>query len=248
MGDSLASILYEGAPVRINPRSPGRFSGQSGVVHAMPVHPVTWFRIRFPCGTVSTFRTSNLIPLDPETGEALMRRQQFSLDSFVTGTVPCKRQSTAPRNIIKLPMTHKKRLTQVSASFDDTGACRNCGTIRWGIDRFCWNEECPQSPIFFKLPGCRGGTVSNTALAPTDEDDDERMDLYEDGHEDSEDLSSFHQVHVAAKGKKVCNRVRSRSDSISTDTESVTSFSSSAAATPATGDKTFGVSVEAPKQ
>jgi hypothetical protein len=250
----LTSILYEGAPVRVNPRSPGHFSGQNGVVLTMPVHPVTWFRVRFPCGTVSTFRSSNLIPLDPETGETLSRRPHVprdscsSLDTMVTDSEPRRRDTTAtaPLNIIKQPAVPKKRLPQASASFDDAGACRNCGTMRWmGIDRFCWNENCSHSPIYFKLPGCRGVTISNvvpSVSVPCDEDDFERMDLDEDGHEDSEDLLSLHQVHFGgSKSKKVCNRVRSRSDSISTDTESVTS--SSNAATPATGDKTtLGVS------
>jgi hypothetical protein len=240
MDYSLSQVLYEGAPVKIHPRAPGHFSGQQGVVDTLPVHPITWFKVRFVCGTVATFRSSNLIPLDPDTGEPLLshsRRGQVapsrcsSQDVQVDSSVREKREKNENfvREIsVKQSAVHKRTLANVSASFDAGNACRNCGAVRSISDKFCWNELCCHSPVYYQLPGCRGRVVIAATGLVEEEMNNVKMNIVveEEGEEqeDSEDLS-FHRLPVVPRAKKCrihsSNRVRSHSDSISTDSESV---------------------------
>lgn len=204
--DSLTSILCKGAPVKIHPRAP-QFANQNGIVYSKPVHPVTWFKIIFPCGTIATFRSTNLIPLDSETGEVLAEfsrpaRSSKHLNEFgeiekisTRGTTlasssgststedpeECdgKRQSRKKRShhndsdnpmprrragdtnthsMIILPSTTSRSMP-VQASFTESGHCMNCGARRWSAGKFCWNEMCLFSPIYYRLPGCRGSML-----------------------------------------------------------------------------------------
>ena len=64
---SVCSVLDKGSRVRISAQGTHKsphLNGVEGVIHAMPVHPTTWFKVQFPSGEIATFRSSALIPLD----------------------------------------------------------------------------------------------------------------------------------------------------------------------------------------
>lgn len=64
---SVCSVLEKGSRVRISAQGAHKsphLNGMEGVIHAMPVHPTTWFKVQFPSGEIATFRSSALIPLD----------------------------------------------------------------------------------------------------------------------------------------------------------------------------------------
>lgn len=203
MEASLISMLSVGSSVRIHARAPSTHAGETGKVLVMPVHPITWFKIRLdgPCGDVAMFRSSNLIPLtdrgevrqeylmsrlsqaqtrtsrvsnnadggvpppsmtvsDGESGggggRPLRKRMHVSTttdddaDPYVieSDCKPRRRPCTAPK-----PPPASNRAPAMGA-FDSYGACLNCGVLRWTAGRFCWNELCSTSPIYWKLPGC----------------------------------------------------------------------------------------------
>lgn len=59
-----------------------QYIGQVGIVKEAPVHPCTWFKIKFDDGEVFTFRPSALVGVgddyNPETGEGIVYRSNHS--------------------------------------------------------------------------------------------------------------------------------------------------------------------------
>ena len=197
---SLVSMLSVGSSVRIHPNAPSTHAGMTGKVVVMPVHPITWFKVKIDNASdeCAMFRSSNLIPLD-ERGEVrqdylLSRRlgqaqardanetkvpphptttaldggsggrpvrkrstTEDDADPYVVESDYIKPRKTRPYTAPTLPSASNR--TPAVAAFDAYGACLNCGVVRWTAGRFCWNELCTSSPIYWKLPGCRGGQI-----------------------------------------------------------------------------------------
>jgi len=174
MDSSLLGLLQKGAMVKIHPRAP-QHPNQRGIVFLVPKHPVTWFKVQLTCGTIGTFRSSNLIPLDPETGNAISLPKQraamaetddddFDGDDVVVHTASRKRRPKEgpPHAIIK---QYPSLGLPTFGSFSASGHCLSCGEAKWAAAKFCWNEICPSSPVFFQLPGCRGFDDSSSVAS-----------------------------------------------------------------------------------
>ena len=180
--------LHKGDHVRVHPRAP-QYQGQRGVVHLVPKHPVTWFKVAFPDGAIGTFRSSNLIPLCPTTGNALPTNHHHSgkgpssrsgknsqadhdlmdvtsedNDDEDDEDAPTKplRKRRAPVNIIK-QYAVQPSAPSIPGCFSASGNCTTCGVQAWVAAKFCWNENCETSPIYFALPGCRGAAAAAAA-------------------------------------------------------------------------------------
>ena len=183
--DAAVVSLHKGDHVRVHPRAP-QYQGQRGVVHLVPKHPVTWFKVAFPDGAIGTFRSSNLIPLCPTTGNALPTNHHHSgkgpssrsgknsqadhdlmdvtsedNDDEDDEDAPTKplRKRRAPVNIIK-QYAVQPSAPSIPGSFSASGNCTTCGAQAWVAAKFCWNENCETSPIYFALPGCRGAAAA----------------------------------------------------------------------------------------
>ena len=43
--------------------------------------------------------------------------------------------------------------SSIAQEFDETAYCEVCSLEKWCNAKFCWNESCPVSPIYYKLTG-----------------------------------------------------------------------------------------------
>jgi len=133
-----------------------------------------------------------------------------------------KRRAVELRIAQRPDLGYWKPLINASLCFADpqraTAACKVCNATRSQTDRFCWNDQCPTSPIYFKLP------IDPPLPAATELLDDCGVLLHEQGHGQGEDGTSDDQ--------RICDSTTS-----GVTTVSPASSASSASRSPSDGEE-----------
>jgi hypothetical protein len=112
-----------------------------------------------------------------ESSKALIRNTAFvdARKSFVTKYVQRHSAKIANRpNLVDWKQQLEATLVtdalferQAARMFEESH-CEVCGVDRWPGARFCWNESCPISPVYFKLTGTNGKSLDSTSASTRD--------------------------------------------------------------------------------
>lgn len=94
------------------------------------------------------------------------RKRNISQEKYRRSLLPSASDIDLVQNIMKTIMSPEFEKEAVHEFM--TACCQTCFSDKWSGARFCWNENCITSPIYWKRTGCRGNdSITTNDKRPT---------------------------------------------------------------------------------